>query len=269
MRGSCFLKRDGMFIVDTHCHLYSEEFKEDIDDVIRSAQAAGVAQFYMPNIDSTSIDDMLTLEEKYPGACIPMMGLHPCYVKENYREELSLVEDWLQQRRFAAVGEIGLDFYWDTSFTTQQYEAFHQQIIWAKQYGLPIVIHTRNAMQEAIDVVKEHADSTLRGIFHCFGGSLQEAQQIIDLGFLLGIGGVLTYKKSGLKEVLKDIPLEHLVLETDAPYLSPVPFRGKRNESAYLPYVIKELAELKQAPVEEVARVTTANANLVFQKDPV
>ncbi len=258
-----------MFIVDTHCHLYSDEFKEDIAGVIRSAREAGVQQFYLPNIDSTSIDDMLALEEKYPGVCIPMMGLHPCYVKENYKEELSLVEEWLRKRHFAAVGEIGLDFYWDTSFTTQQYEAFHRQITWAKQYGLPIVIHTRNAMQEAIDVVKEHADGTLRGIFHCFGGSLPEAEQIIDLGFLLGIGGVLTYKKSGLKEVLKSISLEHLVLETDAPYLSPVPFRGKRNESAYLRYVVNDLAELKQVPAEEVARITTANANLVFQNDPV
>lgn len=254
-----------MNIVDTHCHLYSEEFIEDIDQVIQSAQAAGVQQFYLPNIDSSSIEGMLALESRYPGVCIPMMGVHPCYIKENFKEELAMVESWLQKRNFAAVGEIGLDFYWDTSFKAQQYEAFRQQMLWAKEYQLPIVIHTRNAMPETIEVVREYADDKLKGIFHCFGGSLEEAQQIIDMGFLLGIGGVLTYKKSGLKEVLKNIALEHLVLETDAPYLSPAPFRGKRNESAYLKYVLEELSNLKQVSPEEVARITTANAHCMFQ----
>ncbi len=258
-----------MQIVDTHCHLYSDEFTEDIADVIRSAQQAGVQQFYLPNIDSTSIEGMLRLEAKYPGVCMPMMGLHPCYVKENYKQELEVVESWLQQRRFAAVGEIGLDFYWDASFAAQQYQAFRLQMAWAKQYHLPVVIHTRNAMQETIEAVEEYADGSLTGIFHCFGGSREEALQIIGMGFLLGIGGVLTYKKSGLKEALKDIPLEQLVLETDAPYLSPVPFRGKRNESAYLTYVVNELADLKQVSPEEVAHITTANAHRLFHKSSV
>ncbi|MGN6435823.1 MAG: TatD family hydrolase, partial [Agriterribacter sp.] len=231
-----------MEIVDTHCHLYSEDFERDRKEMIARAQDEGVARFYLPNIDSSSIKGMLELENDYPGVCFPMMGIHPCYIKENYKEELRIVEEWLQKRHFAAVGEIGLDFYWDKTYTSQQYEAFHQQIAWAKQYKLPIVIHTREAMQQGIDVVKEHAGKDLRGIFHCFGGSVNEAQQIVSMGFLLGIGGVLTYKKSGLREVLKEISLEHVVLETDAPYLTPVPFRGKRNESAYLKYIIETLA---------------------------
>ncbi|MFT3703651.1 MAG: TatD family hydrolase [Agriterribacter sp.] len=255
-----------MTIIDTHCHLYSKEFEEDIAAVIQRAQQLGVKQFYLPNIDSESIESMLQLEKNFPGVCMPMMGLHPCSVKEDYKKELALVESWLQKKSFSAVGEIGLDFYWDKTFVDQQYEAFHQQIIWAKQYRLPIVIHTREAMQECINVVAQHKDDKLGGIFHCFGGTINEAQQIIDLGFYLGIGGVLTYKKSGLKEALKEISIEYLVLETDAPYLSPVPFRGKRNESAFLEYVIRLLAEVKELPVEEVAKITTANALSVFQK---
>ncbi|MCC6288364.1 MAG: TatD family hydrolase [Chitinophagaceae bacterium] len=253
-------------IIDTHCHLYTEDFDADIAVVIRRAQDVGVKQFYLPNIDSASIDRMLKLETDYPGVCIPMMGLHPGSVKEDYKKELTIVESWLQKRQFAAIGEIGLDFYWDKTFANQQYEAFQQQIEWAKQYNLSIVIHTREAMKQCIDVVKQHKDEKLTGIFHCFGGSVDEAKQIIELGFYLGIGGVLTYKKSGLKETLKEIGVEHLVLETDSPYLTPVPFRGKRNESAYLKYIIEALAEVKNMTVEEVAAITTANANLVFQK---
>lgn len=253
-------------IIDTHCHLYTEDFDDDIATVIRRAQDVGVQQFYLPNIDSESIDRMLKLETDFPGVCIPMMGLHPCSVKEDYKKELALVEGWLQKRPFAAVGEIGLDFHWDKTFADQQYEAFHQQIEWAKQYHLPIVIHTREAMQQCIDVVKQHKSEKLGGIFHCFGGSVEQAKQIINLGFYLGIGGVLTYKKAKLKETLKEIDIKHMVLETDSPYLTPVPFRGKRNESAYLEYVIETLAEVKNMSVEEVAAVTTANANFVFQK---
>ena len=255
-----------MTIIDTHCHLYAKEFEDDIATVIKQAQQLGVKQFYLPNIDSGSIQSMLKLEVDFPDACIAMMGLHPCSVKEDYKKELAIVESWLQKRAFAAVGEIGLDFYWDKTFVDQQYEAFHQQIIWAEQYNLPIVIHTREAMQQCIDVVAQHKTEKLSGILHCFGGNVDEAKQIIDLGFYLGIGGVLTYKKSGLKETLKEIDIKHLVLETDAPYLTPVPFRGKRNESAYLQYVIQALAEVKNLTVEEVAAVTTANANFVFQK---
>ena len=254
-----------MTIIDTPCHLYAEEFENDIEQVIANAQQESVQQFYLPNIDSSSIESMLQLEAKYPGVCIAMMGLHPCSVNADYKKELQTVESWLQKRRFAAVGEIGLDFYWDRTFEIQQYEAFRRQTELALQYQLPIVIHTRNAMQQCIDVVSEYAGRGLKGIFHCFGGSMQEAEQIIALGFYLGIGGVLTYKKSGLPAVLDHISLEHMVLETDAPYLAPVPKRGKRNESAYLKYIITALAEIKQTSPEEIARITTANATFVFQ----
>ncbi len=253
-----------MHLTDTHCHLYANAFKADIAAVIERALEEGVQQFYLPGIDSTDIPAMLELEKRYPGRCIAMMGLHPCSVKENYKEELDIVSDWLSKRPFAAVGEIGLDFYWDKTFAEQQYEAFRQQTEWALQYQLPIVIHTRNAMQETINVVKEYKGRGLRGIFHCFSGSYESAVQIIDAGFYLGIGGVLTYKNAGLPEVLSKIGLEHLVLETDAPYLTPVPFRGKRNESSYLKYVAELLAAVKGMPVTEVAAITTANAQKIF-----
>ncbi len=251
-------------IVDTHCHLYLDEFKNDIEDVIKRAEGEGINKFYLPAIDSSEIENMFLLENKFPDKCIAMMGLHPCYVKENYQQELEIVKGWLAKRKFAAVGEIGLDFYWDKTFEKQQYEAFRLQIELALQYELPIVIHTRDAMQESIDVVKEFKSKGIIGIFHCFGGTLENAKEIIDAGFYLGIGGVLTYKKSGLDKVLEKIDLAHLVLETDAPYLTPVPFRGKRNESSYLKYIIEKLALVKNISPEEVAAVTTANAEKIF-----
>jgi TatD DNase family protein len=253
-----------MHIIDTHCHLYVEEFKDDIAEVVERAMVEGVQQFYLPAIDSSETGNMLALEERFPGRCIAMMGLHPCYVKENYREELELVQNWLAKRKFAAIGEIGLDFYWDKTFANEQYEAFRLQADWALHYQLPIVIHTRNAMQETINVVKEYAGKGLRGIFHCFSGSYETAVQIINAGFYLGIGGVVTYKNAGLPEVLEKIGLEHMVLETDSPYLTPVPFRGKRNESSYLKYVLAKLAEVKKVSVEEIAAITTANAQKIF-----
>jgi TatD DNase family protein len=207
---------------------------------------------------------MLALETKFPGICIAMMGLHPCYVKANVKEELAHVKSWLDIRDFVAVGEIGLDFYWDKTFEKEQYEAFDLQMQWALDLNRPIVIHTRNAMQETINRVKPFAKKGLKGIFHCFSGSVESARQIIDLGFHLGIGGVLTYKKAGLPEVLEEIPLEWLVLETDAPYLTPVPFRGKRNESSYLVHVLDKLSEVKRLPRAEIAQITTANAEKIF-----
>jgi TatD DNase family protein len=253
-----------MTIIDTHCHLYVKAFKNDIDTVLERAAAEGVEKFYLPAIDSGETDSMLALEARFPGKCIAMMGLHPCSVKGDYEAELAHVQEWLAKRPFVAVGEIGLDFYWDKTFAEQQYLAFRQQIEWALQYDLPIVIHTRNAMQETINVVKEYKGRGLQGIFHCFSGSYESAVQIIDAGFYLGIGGVLTYKNAGLPEVLAKIGLEHLVLETDAPYLTPIPFRGKRNESSYLKYVIEKLAETKGETVATVAAVTTANAQKIF-----
>jgi len=254
-----------MTIIDTHAHLYSEEFQVDIDLVMDRAQKAGVSKMYLPAIDSSETESMMALEQKYPGVCIAMMGLHPCYVKENVALELEHVRSWLEKRDFVAIGEIGLDFYWDKTFTHQQYEAFDIQMQWALELNRPIVIHTRNAMQETINRVKPFAQKGLKGIFHCFSGSTESANQIIDLGFLLGIGGVITYKNAGLPEVLQNVNLEHLVLETDAPYLTPVPFRGKRNESSYLSFIITKLAEVKGISEEEVARITTLNAEMIFQ----
>lgn len=253
-----------MILTDTHCHLYSEEFAVDIEEVIKNAAIEGVQQFYLPGIDSTAIESMLALEKKFPGKCIAMIGLHPCYVKDNYDEELEIVRGWLTKREFAAIGEIGLDFYWDKTFVIQQYQAFRTQIEWAIEYKRPIVIHTRNAMQETINLVKEYKSTGLSGIFHCFSGSYESAKEIINAGFYLGIGGVVTYKNAGLAEVLTKIDLEHLVLETDAPYLTPVPFRGKRNESSYLKYIAAKIAAIKQVPLEEVASITTANAEKIF-----
>jgi TatD DNase family protein len=255
-----------MQLIDTHCHLYGKDFKNDIEQVIERAQAAGVSKFYLPGIDSEVIDSMLELEAQYPDTCIAMMGLHPCSVKEDYKEELAVVKQWLDKRPFVAVGEIGLDFYWDKTFTRQQYEAFEMQMEWALEKQVPIVIHTRNAMQETINTVKPFAQKGLKGIFHCFSGSYESATQIVNMGFLLGIGGVLTYKNGGLPAALEKIGLEHMVLETDAPYLTPVPFRGKRNESSYLTYIIEKLAEVKNVPVDEAARVTTENALKIFGK---
>ncbi|MEO6001094.1 MAG: TatD family hydrolase [Chitinophagaceae bacterium] len=251
-------------IIDTHCHLYLPEFSQDYQEVISRAMQEDVSRFYLPSIDSQSINSMLQLEDQFPGQCFSMMGLHPCSVKSNYQDELDVAQDWLLRRKFAAVGEIGLDFFWDKTFEKQQYEVFHQQIEWALEYDLPIVIHSRDSTLECIDVVQQHQKGALKGVFHCFGSDYESAVKIIDLGFYLGIGGILTYKNSGLAAVLQKIPLEHMVLETDAPYLTPVPFRGKRNESSYLKYVISKLALVKGVSSDEVAAITTFNAEKIF-----
>jgi len=251
-------------LIDTHCHLYGQDFTKDIKAVIERAENEGVRRFYLPAIDSEVIDAMLQLELDFPGKCFAMMGLHPCSVKEDYREELALVEQWLAKRPFKAVGEIGLDYYWDKTFIDAQKEAFHQQIEWALHYRLPIVIHSRESMADSIEIVRQHQKGNLGGIFHCFTGTLEEAQQIIGLGFYLGIGGVVTYKNTHLREVLKAVSMDHIVLETDAPYLTPVPFRGKRNESSYLKYIVEKVAEVKEIPVEEAAAITSENAKKIF-----
>ena len=225
----------------------------------------GIERFYLPGIDSEVIESMIALENEYPGKCFCMMGLHPCSVNENFKEELKIVEEWFTKRKFAAVGEIGLDFYWDKTFTQQQFEAFHFQIELSFRYKLPIVIHTRNAMAETLEVVEGYKQKGLYGIFHCFGGNYEDATRAIDAGFLLGIGGVVTYKNGGLAEWLNKVPLEHIVLETDAPYLTPVPFRGKRNESSYLVYVAQKLAEIYKVSLDKIAEKTSANALKVFE----
>ncbi|MEI7473126.1 MAG: TatD family hydrolase [Chitinophagaceae bacterium] len=253
-----------MAFIDTHTHLYSTEFRDDIDSIINNARQTGISKCYMPAIDSETHEAMLALENKFPAECIALMGLHPCSVKENYKTELALVEDWLSKRKFVAVGEIGLDFFWDKTFVEEQMKAFRIQIEWAIQYKIPIVIHTRNAMQETINIVKEYQGRGLSGIFHCFSGSYESAIQIINAGFYLGIGGVITYKNAGLAAVIDKIDLAHLVLETDAPYLSPVPFRGKRNESSYIKYVAEKIANIKNISVEEIGSITTTNAENIF-----
>jgi TatD DNase family protein len=251
-------------IIDTHCHLYLPEFNNEIDAFIKRAKENGVKKIYLPAINSETTNALLSLEEKHPDICLAMMGLHPCYVKSDYIEELKKVEDFLNQRKFVAIGECGLDFYWDKTFVKEQYLALEQQIEWALQYNLPIILHTRNATQETIDVIKQYKNSNLKGIFHCFGGTIEEANQIIDMGFYLGIGGVVTYKNSGLDVVLKEINLDFIVLETDAPYLSPVPNRGKTNEPANLKIIAEKIASIKNTSYEVVAEVTSRNSEKLF-----
>lgn len=259
-----------MKLVDSHIHLYSEEFEKDQEMLVKSALDAGVKQFFLPAVDSESHEAMLSLEKKYPGQCFAMMGLHPVYVKENYKEELKLVEEWLKKRKFVAVGEIGLDLYWDETFKEQQLEAFHIQIGWALKYNYPIVIHCRDkkgswvAMETAIEIVEGYKEKGLKGIFHCFSGLAKHANKIVDAGFYLGIGGVLTYKNSGLTEAISEISLDRIVLETDGPYLAPVPFRGKTNNPAYLRIIAEKLAEVKGVSLEEVANITSENTLKIF-----
>jgi TatD DNase family protein len=251
-------------MIDTHSHLYSEEFKADIEDVIQRSNAAGVSRVYLPAIDNHSHGMMMELVEKHPEYCIPMMGLHPCYVDGRYEAELNIVSDWLERRPFAAIGEIGLDFYHSVEFKTQQEIAFQIQIEWAIEKELPMVIHSRSSMDECIKMIAQHGRGKARGIFHCFGGDERQAKNVIELGFYLGIGGVVTYKNAGLAKIVEETPLEYLVLETDAPYLSPVPYRGKRNESSYIVHVAQKIAELKGISIEEVDEITTTNAKKIF-----
>ncbi len=253
-----------MQFIDSHCHIYLEEFDSDRQAMLQRAENEGITKFLMPAIDSATHSPMLKIAQENPGKCLGMMGLHPCSVKENYPEELKTARNYLEKQSFIAVGEIGLDFYWDLSFREQQFEAFHRQIEWALESGLPIVIHSRNSIDECIEVATQHQNGKLKGVFHCFSGTEEQANKIISLDFYLGIGGVLTFKNAGLDKVIEKLGMDHLVLETDSPYLSPVPFRGKRNESAYLKYVAQKLAELKNISIEEVAAVTTANAQKLF-----
>ena len=252
-------------MVDTHSHLYADEFVEDLELVLERSRVAGISKVYLPAIDSHSHTQMINLADKHPDICIPMMGLHPCYVNEQYESELGIVRSWLDKRPFAAIGEIGLDFYHSVEFKTQQERAFQIQIEWALEKELPIVIHSRSSMDECIKMVAQHGKGNLKGIFHCFGGDERQAKKVIELGFYLGIGGVVTYKNAGLAKIVEQTSMEHLVLETDAPYLSPVPFRGKRNESSYLSHIAQKIAELKGLSVEEVDETTTANAKKIFR----
>lgn len=254
-----------MILTDTHTHLYSEQFENDIDNVIKNAIKNGVSRFFLPNIDASYTEKMLQLAKKYPQQLFPMIGIHPCSIKENYKEELTHVEQLLKKESFCAIGEIGIDLYWDKSFLTQQQEAFCLQIELAKKHNLPFVIHCRDAFNEVFEILDAYNDDKMRGIFHCFTGNLVQANHIINYGdFKIGIGGVVTFKNAGLDKVIEQIEMKNIVLETDAPYLAPVPFRGKRNESAYLLNIAQKIAEIKQLTVDEVAQITTNNSIEIF-----
>jgi len=250
--------------IDTHAHIYADQFDVDRSDILHRAEEKGVSKIFMPNIDHTSIDGMLELENKYPTVCFPMMGLHPCSVTKDFEKELYTVETWLAKRKFAAVGEMGTDLYWDKTFWNQQVEAFKIQVGWAKKYRLPIVVHCRESMDQTIALVETLQDGTLTGVFHCFTGTQEQAEKLVKLGFYLGIGGVATFKKGGMENVIPHIPLDRIVLETDSPYLTPAPHRGKRNEPSYIPLIAERVAEIKNIKLEELKLATTQNALKLF-----
>lgn len=251
-------------IIDTHAHIYLEDFDEDIDQVLDRCKENGVGRIYLPNIDHTSIERMLALESKTPGLFESMIGLHPCSVKEDFEKELYIIEGWLSKRRFAGIGETGIDLYWDKTFYREQVDALEIQIEWAKRYKIPIILHCRESLGETIDLIGKHSNEDLTGIFHCFTGTVDQAKEIVSLGFNLGIGGVLTYKNSNLNEVLYNIGTGPILLESDSPYLAPVPKRGKRNEPAFIKYVVLKIAEILDIDVSQVEEVTSRNALMIF-----
>jgi len=251
-------------ITDTHTHLYSEQFNDDRNAMIQRAKDAGVSRFFIPAIDSTYIESMLSLEKENPNDVFLMMGLHPTSVKENYLEELAHVKEWISKKDFYAIGEIGIDLYWDKSYLPQQQEAFRTQIKWAKEKKLPIVIHCRDAFDEIFEILESEKSDDLRGIFHCFTGTLSQAKQAISFNMKLGIGGVATFKNGKIDQFLNEIDIKHIVLETDAPYLAPTPFRGKRNESSYITKVIDKLVDIYKLSFDEIAKITTQNSKDVF-----
>jgi len=251
--------------IDTHCHLYLEPFESDMDSVIASAHNLEVKKMLIPNIDMDSIRGMHFLCERYPDSCYPMMGLHPCEVKENYKNILDQMILLFDQRKYIAVGECGLDYYWDKTYIIQQAEALQIQIQWAKEKKLPIVLHTRDSINDTLEIIEKAQDGQLSGVFHCFSGSIEQAQRIINAGFKISMGGVITYKNVQLEKVLLDIGLDHIMLETDAPFLSPAPHRGKRNSPEYIPIIAQRIAEIVQMPKAEIAAITTRNAYQLFQ----
>jgi TatD DNase family protein len=251
-------------LIDTHAHIYSEDFINDIDEVLQHAYDNDVKKIILPNIDSASIKRLIDLSDTYPHLLYPLMGLHPTSVSSDYQDELQAIEYWLEKRKFYGIGEIGIDLYWDRTYIREQKAVFGIQIQMAKSKGLPIVIHMRDSFNEIYDIIKCEQDGNLKGVFHCFSGDEEEAGKVIDMGFLLGIGGPVTYKNNHLSGIIRNIPLNHIVIETDSPYLAPVPKRGRRNESAYLVYIAQKIAEIYDISVEEVAKVTTENARQLF-----
>lgn len=254
-----------MNLIDTHTHLFSSQFDEDRNAVVQKAIDNGVSKMLLPNISSETIEAMHQLCQDFPKHCYPMMGLHPCDVKDDYLKELEIVKAQLDKGKYVAVGEIGIDLYWDKSTLNIQKKAFRQQLIWAKEYDLPVAIHIRESFDEIFEVIEEVNDEKLRGVFHCFTGTKEQGLRAIDMGFMLGIGGVVTFKNSGLDQTLSGLPLAQLILETDSPYLAPTPHRGQRNESAFIPLMAQKLADIYEMDIEEVARITTQNAKTLFK----
>jgi len=253
-----------MIITDTHTHLYAEQFDEDRNAMMQRALDSGVSRFFIPAISSSYTNAMLALEKEFPDAVFLMMGLHPTSVKEDYKEELALVKQWIDKRNFYAIGEIGIDLYWDKTFLQQQQDAFKTQIEWAKEKSLPIVIHCRDAFDEVFEILEDTNDDKLHGIFHCFTGNLEQANSAISYRMKLGIGGVVTFKNGGLDKFLHKVDVKHIVLETDAPYLAPTPYRGKRNESSYILNVLDKLVDIYNLTPEQIAEITTKNSIDVF-----
>ncbi|MGZ2371330.1 TatD family hydrolase [Ancylomarina sp. YFZ004] len=254
-----------MKLIDTHSHIYSEAFDEDIAEAIQRAKDANVGQIFLPNIDSESIEPMFKLVKEYPDFCLPMMGLHPTSVKENYEEELAICEKWLNEEKFIAIGEIGIDLYWDKTYLKEQLFAFEKQLTWSVERELPVVIHARDSFSEIFEVLESFKSKKLTGVFHSFTGNLEQANKAIDMGFLLGLNGILTFKNSGLDRVVKEIDTKHLILETDSPYLAPTPKRGKRNESAYVALIAEKLAEIHNLSLLEITEITSRNAKSLFK----
>ncbi len=253
-----------MLLTDTHTHLYYQTDDTKRVELIQRCEENSIGRLFLPNVDAASVPLVLSLVDSFPGICFPMLGLHPCSVKAGWEDELNAIKESAHQHKIFAIGEIGIDLYWDKTTLSEQIRAFKIQIAWAKSLKLPIVIHCRDAFDEVFEVLQSENDENLRGIFHCFTGTLEQANKVIDLGFYLGIGGVVTYKNSGLDKTVAQVGLDHIVLETDSPYLTPVPHRGKPNESSYLIYVAQKVAELHQTGVETVAGITTENSRLVF-----
>lgn len=254
-----------MFFIDTHTHIFDAVFDFDREDTMQRALDAGIGMMLLPNVDASTIQPMLEMHEHYPDCTCVMMGLQPEEVKDDYKMVLSLMEKELERNIYIGVGEVGLDFYWDATFEKEQLDAFETQLGWAKQLGLPLSIHCRNAFSFMVRLLEKHQDGALKGVMHCFTGTEEEARAYLDLGFYLGLGGVTTYKSCGLREFLPNIPLDRVVLETDAPYLSPVPHRGKRNEPAFMVDTAKKIAEIYQISLDEIAEITTSNAKKLFR----
>lgn len=251
-------------MIDTHAHIYASEFDNDRDQVVERALAQGIEKILLPNIDLESIEPMLKTEAAYPEVCRSMMGLHPCYVDSNVEQTLEVIHSWFAKHNFIAVGEIGIDLYWDKTYKAEQEMAFTTQLNWAKEMNLPVVIHTRDSIQETLSLLEKEQDGSLSGVFHCFGGSVEEAKAINDLGFHLGLGGVTTFKNGGMDKVIPHLNMDYVVLETDCPYLAPVPHRGKRNEPSYIPLIAERIASLTELSVEDVIKVTDKNVNQLF-----